>query len=81
MLLEEGVSSLKDDYETWTKILEKTTKGTRAYEAALKILKTDVAKILGTSVEDISDPFMRAAEQTGALTAAATGTKEGVEAL
>ena len=80
MQLEAGVASLSSTYNTWSKILDKTLKGTKGYAAALEAVRKDVKKIIGPTT-DVTNEFLDLANAQGLIAAAATGSEEGITAL
>jgi hypothetical protein len=76
-----GLADIIDNYETYTKALDQTNKGTSEYVEALGDVRKAYSQMLDISTEDLSEEFLTSAENLNLMKEAANGNLEAITQL
>ena len=80
MMMNEAISELSDNWNTWSKALKNSNKGTPEYSSALTSLRSNMKNMLGITA-DLSEKFLTDTKNMELMAKAAKGDVKAIEAL
>ena len=80
MMMNEAISELSDNWDTWSKALNKSNQGTPEYSSALTSLRNNMKNMLGITA-DLSEKFLTDTKNMELMAKAAKGDVKAIEAL
>lgn len=80
MMMNEAISELSDNWDTWSAALKNSNKGTPEYSSALTSLRNNMKNMLGITA-DLSEKFLTDTKNMELMAKAAKGDVKAIEAL
>lgn len=80
MMMNEAISELSDNWDTWSAALKNSNKGTPEYSSALTSLRNNMKNMLGITA-DLSEEFLTDTKNMELMAKAAKGDVKAIEAL